>query len=55
MEDIIDVDHRHAYNVFKSFKLKPLGEYHDLFAQSDKILLADVFENFRNMCIKVLK
>ena len=30
-----------------------LGEYHDLCVQSDTLLLADVFENFRNMCIKV--
>ena len=30
-----------------------LGDYHDLYAQSDTLLLADVFENFRNMCIKV--
>ena len=30
-----------------------MGEYHDLYVQSDTLLLADVFENFRNMCIKV--
>ena len=53
MEDIIDVDHRHANNVFKKFKLKHLGDYHDLYVQSDTLLLADVFENFRNICIKV--
>ena len=28
------------------------GDYHDLYFQSDKLLLADVFENFRNLCIK---
>ena len=39
--------------MFKKFKLKNLGEYHDLYVQSDTLLLADVFENFRNMCIKV--
>ena len=53
MEDITDVDHRHANNVFENFKLKHLGEYHDLYVQSDTLFLADVFENFRNMCIKV--
>ena len=37
----------------KNFKLKNLGECHDLYVQSDTLLLADVFENFRNMCIKV--
>ena len=53
MEHITDVDYRHANNVFKKFRLKDLGEYHDLYVQSDTLLLADVFENFRNMCIKV--
>ena len=50
MEDIKDVDHRHANNVFKNFKLKHLGEYHDLYVQSNTLLPADLFENFRNMC-----
>ena len=53
MENIDDIDYRHGNNVFKKFKLKNLGEYHDLYIQSDTLLLADVFENFRNMCIKV--
>ena len=39
--------------MFKRFKLKNLGEYHDLYVQSDTLLLADVFENFRKMCLKV--
>ena len=39
--------------MFKKIKLKNLGEYHDLYVQSDTLLLADVFENFSNMCIKV--
>ena len=53
MENIDDIDYRHGNNVFKKFKLKNLGEYHDLYVQSNTLLLADVFENFRNMCIKV--
>ena len=53
MEDITDTDYRHANKVFNEFKSKHLGEYHDLYVQSDTLLLADVFENFRNMCIKV--
>ena len=53
MENIDDIYYRHGNNVFKKFKLKILGEYHDLYVQSDTLLLADVFENFRNMCIKV--
>ena len=51
MEDITDTDYIHANKVFNEFKLKHLGEYHDLYVQSDTLLLADVFENFRNMCI----
>ena len=52
MEDISDIDYRHAKNVFKVFKLENLGKYHDLYVQSDTLLLADVFNNFRDMCIK---
>ena len=53
MEGITDVDHRHAKRVFKSLNNKNLGDYHDLHVQSDTLLLADVFENFRNKCIKI--
>ena len=53
VENIDDIDYRHGNNVFKRFKLKNLGEYHDLYVKSNTLLLADVFENFRNMCIKV--
>ena len=52
MEDISDIDYRHANNVFKGFKLENLRDYHDLYVQSDTLLLADVFTNFRDMCIK---
>ena len=53
MEDIEDIDYRHGNNVFNNFKLNNLGDYHDLYVQSDTLLLADVFENFRDMCINV--
>ena len=53
IENIEDIDYRHGNNVFKRFKLKSLGEYHDLYVQSDTLLLADVFENFRKTCLKV--
>ena len=52
MEDINDIDYRHANNVFKRFELENLGQYHDQYVQNDTLLLADVFENFRDMCIK---
>ena len=53
MEDITEVDYRHAKRVFKNLSNKNLGDYRDLYVQSDTLLLADVFENFRNMCINV--
>ena len=39
--------------MFEEFKLKNLGDHHDLYVQSDTLLLADVFENFRNKFIKI--
>ena len=53
MEDITDVDYRHGKTVFEFLININLGDYHDLYVQSDTLLLADVFENFRNMYIKV--
>ena len=52
MEDITNFDHRHAKRVFRSLTNKNLGDYHDLYVQSDTLLLADVFEKFRNTCIE---
>ena len=52
MENITETDYIHANKVFKTFKLNNLGDYHDLYVQSDTLLLADVFENFRKACIK---
>ena len=52
MEDVSDIDYRHANNGFKVFKLENLGDYHDLYVQSDTLLLADVFNNFRDMRLK---
>ena len=52
MENITETDYILANNVFKTFKLNNLGDCHDLYVQSDTLLLADVFENFRKACIK---
>ena len=38
--------------MFKVFKFENLVDYHDLYVQSDTLLLADVFNNFRDMCLK---
>ena len=53
MEDITGVDYRHGKTEFEYLINKNLGDYHDLYVQSDTLLLTDVFENFRNTCIKV--
>ena len=49
MENIEDIDYRHGNNIFKIFNLKNIEEYHDLYVQSDTLLLADVFEK----CLEV--
>ena len=53
MENIDDIDYRHGNSVFNKFRLNNLEEYHDLYVQSDTLLLADIFENFRNKCLEV--
>ena len=54
-EGITDEDYAPAQKVWKVFKTKNLGEHHDLYVQSDTLLLADVFENFRDGCIDTYK
>ena len=57
MEDITDADYAHAKRVCKDFEIKNLREYHNLYVQSDILLLLtnSVFENFRNTCLKIYK
>ena len=42
-----------AQKVWDVFEIKNGGQYHHLYGQSDTLLLADVFENFRNMCLDI--
>ena len=53
LEGITDEDYAHAQKVREVFEIKNLGEYHDLYVQSDTLLLADVLENFRNKSTEI--
>ena len=50
-ENIPETDYHHAQQVWQSFKIQTLGEYSDLYVLSDTLALADVFDNFRNLCL----
>lgn len=50
-EDIIDKDYEHVNEVWNHFESWTLGEYSDLYLKIDVLLLADMFENFRDICI----
>ena len=49
-ENITDEEYAHTQTVWEVFECKMLGDYHDLYVKTDVALLADVFENFRNLC-----
>ena len=53
MDNITNPDYAHAKRVCKDFEIKNLGEFHDLYVQSNTLLLADVIENFRSICLKI--
>ena len=44
---------KHVKRARDTFKIKNLGDYHDLYVQSDTALIADVFENFRGKCTEI--
>ena len=54
-QHITDDEYDHAKKVWKTFKIKTMGEYHDLYLASDVLLLTNVFENFRKTCMQYYK
>ena len=54
LEDITDKGYVHAQKVFEEFKLTKLGDYHDLYAQGDSLLFADVFETLETSVLKYM-
>ena len=54
-QHITDDEYDHANKVWNTFKIKTMGEYHDLYIGSDVLLLTNVFENFRKTCMQYYK
>ena len=52
MAGVSDKEYEHACKVWREFGIKNMGEYHDLYLKTDVILLANVFESFREVCMK---
>ena len=50
---ITEKNYKHVWNVWNTFKMKTFKDYHKLYNETDVLLLADVFENFRNLCLKI--
>ena len=51
-EYISDSDYEYAKTLWKTFKCKTIGDYHDVYLRTDVLILANVFENFRKACME---
>lgn len=45
-------DYEHTQEVWKKFGCKTMAGYHDLYLKADVLILADVFQNFRKVCMR---
>ena len=52
MSSISKEDYQHAQRIWKEFGIRDLGDYHDLYLRTDVVLLANVFEAFRDTCLR---
>ena len=50
---ITDKNYKHVWNVWNTWNMETMKDYHELYNESDALLLADVFENFRDLCLKI--
>ena len=51
MSGVNDDDYEHACSVWPEFRIRNMGEYHDLYLRTDVVLFANVFESFRRVCL----
>ena len=55
MSSISEEDYQHAQRVWKEFRIHNLGDYHDLYLRTDVVLPANVYEGFRDTCLRHYK